>query len=48
MTQQAPAPPSRPVEERLAELERMIGHVLARAAQHPVGRKVLAYLGLSP
>jgi len=47
MMQQAPAPPSpRPVEERVAELERLLGHVLARAREHPVGRKVLRYLGI--
>jgi hypothetical protein len=44
--QQAPEQPSRPVEERLAELERLLGHVLARAREHPVGRKVLKYLGI--
>lgn len=37
---------ARTVEERLAELERLLGHVLARAREHAVGRRVLAYLGL--
>lgn len=46
MKLEAPPQSSRPVEERLAELERLLGHVLARARQHPVGRRVLAYLGL--
>jgi hypothetical protein len=48
MTRQAPAPPSRPVEQRLDELERLLGQVLAKAREHPVGRKVLRYLGLLP
>jgi hypothetical protein len=44
-----PAPPQqRPVEERLADLERLLGQVLARAREHPAGRKILAYLGLPP
>lgn len=34
------------LEERVASLERIISSVLERAAKHPVGRKVLAYLGL--
>lgn len=46
MKPEAPPPVSRPVEERLAELERLLGHVLARAREHPVGRKVLRYLGI--
>lgn len=47
MTPEAPPQSSpRPVEDRLADLERLLGHVLARARQHPVGRRVLAYLGL--
>ena len=33
-------------EERLAELERLLAHVLTRARAHPVGRKVLRYLGI--
>lgn len=48
MMQQAPEQVSRPVEERLADLERLLGQVLARAREHPVGRKVLRYLGLEP
>lgn len=44
--QQSTLPPSRPVEDRLEDLERLIGHVLDRAREHPVGRKVLAALGL--
>ena len=43
---EAPPQSSRPVEERLAELERLLGHVIERAQAHPYGRKVLAYLGL--
>lgn len=48
MMQQAPEQPSRPadLEARLVELERLLGHVLARAREHPVGRKVLKYLGI--
>ena len=51
MKQGAPRPILRPraeqtVEERLTELERLLGHVLERAQAHPYGRKVLAYLGL--
>lgn len=51
MRPEAPPRPSRAadaltVEERLAELERLLGHVLARARKHPVGRRVLVYLGL--
>jgi hypothetical protein len=34
------------VEDRLAALENLIGLVLAKARAHPVGRKVLAALGL--
>lgn len=43
MTPQA----DRSVEERVAELERLLGHILARAREHPVGRKALAWLGLA-
>lgn len=46
MTQQAPERTSRPVEDRVADLELLLAQVLARARAHPVGRKVLAYLGL--
>ena len=45
--QQSTLPPSRSAEERLEDLERLIGHVLERAREHPVGRKILAVLGLS-
>lgn len=38
---------TRTTEERLADLERLIGHVIERASHHAVGRKVLAFLGLS-
>jgi len=38
--------PPREVEDRLAELEQFIGLVLARARTHPLGRKILAYLGV--
>ena len=44
--QQAPEQPPRPVEDRIADLERLLGQVLARAREHPVGRKVLKYLGI--
>lgn len=43
---EAPRPNLPPVEERVAELERLLGHVIERASAHPYGRKVLAYLGL--
>jgi len=43
-----PAAPQRPsADERIDALEELIGKVIARAEQHPVGRKVLAFLGLS-
>lgn len=43
---EAPRPNLPPVEERVAELERLLGHVIERARAHPLGRKVLRYLGL--
>ncbi len=44
----APLPQAeRTPEERLADVERLIAHIFAKARAHPVGRKVLAYLGLS-
>jgi hypothetical protein len=46
MTQQAPEQSSRPVEQRLADLEQLLAQVIVRARAHPVGRKVLAYLGI--
>ena len=36
----------RTVEERLAELEKLLGWIMARARKHPIGRKILAYLEL--
>lgn len=44
-----PAPQQTPpsLEQRVAELEKLLGHVLASAREHPVGRKILAMLGLS-
>lgn len=41
---QAPQPPS--LDERVAELERLLGLVLARAREHPAGRRILAFLGI--
>jgi hypothetical protein len=42
------APPRRPsADERLDALEELIGRIIARAAEHPAGRKILAFLGLS-
>lgn len=43
MTSQAP--PS--LEDRVAALEQLLGHLIATAREHPVGRKILARLGLS-
>jgi hypothetical protein len=34
------------LESRLKRIEDMLAVILAKAEQHPVGRKVLAYLGL--
>lgn len=42
------SPPQAPetAEERLEQIERLIGHVIAKAREHPVGRKILVFLGL--
>lgn len=52
MTPPAPPPPSPPdptadLAVRVAELERLLGQVLARARAHPAGRRILTLLGLS-
>lgn len=39
------SPPS-DLDERVANLERIVASVIDKAKRHPVGRKVLAYLGL--
>lgn len=41
--QQTP-PPS--LDQRVADLERLLAAVIARAQTHPAGRRILAYLGL--
>lgn len=48
MTPPAP-PPGSPddLAARVAALEALLGAVIAAARKHPVGRKVLASLGLS-
>lgn len=38
--------PQADVEERVEKLERLVYGVIAKAGQHPVGRKVLEILGL--
>jgi hypothetical protein len=40
------SPQADTVEDRLERIEALIGVVLAKARAHPVGRKVLAALGL--
>jgi hypothetical protein len=35
------------IEKRIERIESLIRVVLAKAEAHPVGRKILAYLGLS-
>jgi hypothetical protein len=42
------SPQADTVEDRLERIESLIRVVLAKADAHPVGRKVLAYLGLRP
>lgn len=34
------------LDERVANLERILHNAIERARLHPLGRKVLAYLGL--
>lgn len=41
-----PVSDARTTEERLAALEQLIGGIILRAREHPVGRKILAILGL--
>jgi len=36
----------RGADERLDDIEEFLSRVLARARNHPVGRKILAYLGI--
>ena len=38
--------PQPDVDERLDKLEQLVYGILARAGQHPVGRRILAFLGL--
>jgi hypothetical protein len=33
-------------DERLDTIEQLIATVVAKAREHPVGRKILAYLGI--
>jgi hypothetical protein len=40
------SPQDSDLEDRVKRIEDLIGHVLARAEQHPVGRRILALLGL--
>lgn len=35
------------LDERVARLERLLDTAIAKAQEHPVGRKILAMLGLS-
>jgi len=39
--------PERTVEERLEQLEQLVERAIAAARRHPVGRAILARLGLS-
>lgn len=38
--------PQGDLEERVARLEELLERAIAKAAQHPVGRKILVLLGL--
>ena len=38
--------PQADLEERIDRIERLIGQVLLKAEEHPVGRKILVILGL--